>query len=290
MSRSILATLGRALLLGAAVGLALFVTMSKARKHETPTCVAGSAQSRAEGVVPAALSNRYLDAQRILFGLGDGAVGGWASLGDAVVAGGRVWLRTTYSISPNYYQLVDNRYFQTSFLAYVPAGALPSTTFVIPPGEPMYQLWQQLARRYPHGVMVEGYAKMRMLHTIAIAQPPLSGLPIAKHTPFYYTQPMESTDDAWVYLIGIAARLSRTHWWINTQALRQIVPRAQMRGADGLADVLQLRARPATTDSPPDPNSVLSVGQLVGYSTVARGRLRIYPIHRVADCPHTFVR
>ena len=290
MTRSISANLGRVFLTGTAAGLALFVAIYWVRGHEPLTCVAGSVQARAEAVVPVALANRYLDARHILFGLGDGAVGGWSSLGDAVVAGGRVWLRTTNMASNNYYGLVNGRYFQTSFLAYVPAGTHPSRTLITPPGEDVDRLWRHLARRYPQGVMVEGYVKMRTLYTIAIARPPFSGLPVAAHTAFYYTQPMESASGAWVYLTGIAARLSPAGWWVNTRMLKRLVPRAQMRGTDGLAEVLRLRARPVNTDLPPAADTVLAMGQLVGRSTVARGRLRIYPIRLVAECPGAFVR
>ena len=290
MTRSILTNLGRVFLTGTTAGLALFVAVRWVRGHEPLTCVAGSVQARAEAVVPVALANRYLDARHILFGLGDGAVGGWSGLGDAVVAGGRAWLRTTNVALNNYYGLVNGRYFQTSFLAYVPAGTRPSRTLITPPGEDVDRLWQHLARRYPQGVMVEGYVKMRTLYTIAIARPPFSGLPVAAHTAFYYTQPMESASGAWVYLTGIAARPSAAGWWVNTRMLRRLVPRAQMRGTDGLADVLRLHARPVNTDSPPAADTVLAMGQLVGRSTVARGRLRIYPIRRVAECPDAFVR
>ena len=290
MARSALGNLGRGFLLVLAAGLLLFAVMRKLRGREPLTCVAGSARARARAIVPVALATRYLDARRILFGIGDGAVHGWKSLGDAVVAGGRVWLRSTNTASPDYYSLVVNRYFQTSFLAYVPPGTQPSTTNVMPPGEDIDQIWRQLAHRYPQGVMVEGYAKLKTLDTIAISRPPFSGLPVATHTPFYYTQPMESADGAWVYLIGIAGRLSPAHWWTDLTALRRLVPRGQMHGADGVADVLQLRARPADTDSPPDPSTVLGVGQLVGRSKVARGQMRIYPIRRISDCSRAWVR
>ncbi|MHB8346744.1 MAG: hypothetical protein ACYDHM_06035 [Acidiferrobacterales bacterium] len=290
MARSILVNLGRALLIGASAGLVLIVAVRRAREHEPLTCVAGSARARAAALVPVTLADRYLDARHILFGLGDGAVGGWASLGDAVVAGGHIWLRTTNSASPDYYRLVVDRYFQTSFLAYVPAGTPPRTTLIIPPGEHVYRFWQQLGRRYPQGVMVEGYVKMKTLYTIAIARPPFSGLPVATDTPFYYTQPMQSASSVWVYLTGIVAHLSSAHWQDNTRILRRLVPHGQMRGSDGLADVLQLRTRPVMTDLPPAADTVLTVGQLVGRSTVSRGRLRIYPIFRATDCPDAYVQ
>ncbi len=285
MARSIRMNLVRVLLIGVSAGLVLIAAVRRAREHEPLTCVAGSARARAEALVPVALADRYLDARHILFGLGDGAVGGWSSLGDAMVTSGRVWLRTTRSASPDYYRLVVDRYFQTSYLAYVPVGTQPRTTLIIPPGEHVYRFWHQLARRYPQGVMVEGYVKMKSLYTIAIARPPFSGLPVATNTPFYYTRPMESANDVWVYLAGIAAYRRG-----NSRMLERLVPYGQMRGSDGLADVLQLRARPVTTDSPPAADTVLTVGQLVGRSTVSRGRLRIYPIYRATNCPDAYVR
>jgi len=279
----------RLLVLVAVAGAILFVASSRVRPQGPLTCVVGDAEARAEAVIPVMLAERYLDARRIQFGLGDAAIGGWTSLGDALITGGRAWLRTTYSSSPNYYALVTNRYFQTNSLAYVPFGVRPSAAVEVQAGEPVYRLWQKLAREYPGGVMVEGYAQMQTLHTIAIAQPAFNGLPILAHTPFYYTEPMESATNAWVYLVGITARLSDTPWWADTDALKRLVPRAQMSNTDGLADVLRLRTAPASIDLPPPVDSAAAVGQMVGSSTLAHGRLHLYPIHRIEDCADAYV-
>ncbi len=290
MARSVFGNLGRAFLLVGAAGLLMFAVKHRLRERDPLTCIAGSVQARARAIVPVSLATRYLDAQRIRFGIGDGAVGGWKDLGDAVVAGGLVWLRSTDTTSPDYYHLVTSRYFQTSYLAYVPAGTQPSATHVMPPGETVDQIWRQLASRYPQGVMVEGYAKMRMLATIAISRPPFSGLAIASDTPFYYTEPMESANDVWVYLIGITGQLTPARAWTRKRSLINLVPRAQMHNASGLADALLLRGSPQNTDLPPPADTVRNLGQVVGYSTVARGQMRIYPIRRISGCSSAWLR
>ncbi len=290
MNRFILAKSAGLLLLVMLAAAALFVAINRTRRHEPLTCVAGDAEARAEAIIPATLVNRYFDARRIKFGIGDAAIDGWTSLGDAMVTGGRAWLRTTYNASPNYYSLVTNRYFQTSSLAYVPVGVRPGAALEIREGEPVYRLWQRLSQKHPGGVMVEGYLQMQTLHTIAIARPAFNGLPIATHTPFYYTEPMESANDTWVYLVGIAAQLSDTHWWRDSDALKRLVPRAQMSDADGVAEVLWLRAAPSNFDKPPPVDTVSAVGQLVGSSTIAHGWLHLYPVHRVTECVDAYVR
>ncbi len=289
MARSSIASAVRIVLFAMAAGLVLLAIMA-VRMRRPRVCVAGSAAARAAAIVPAAMVHRFLDARRILFGVGEGAVGGWGNLGDAMVAGGRIWLRNTDAASPRYYGLVHGRIFRTNFLAFVPAGAHPVTTSIIPPGEQVYRVWQQLAHRYPQGVMVEGYAKMQQLDAIAIARPPFSGLRIASHTAFYYTQPMTSSSGTWVYIAGVAAQPSSAPWWINRRRLERLVPRGQLSGVSGIADVLQLRGRPATTDSAPPPETIVGIAQLVGRSTVMRGRLRVYPVGRVEDCPAAWVR
>lgn len=273
-----------------ALGAGVLLTIERVRQRQPLTCVIGDAAARADAVIPAALANRYFDAARIQFGLGAAAIGGWTSLGDAVVVGGQAWLRTTYNASPNYYALVTNRYFQTNSLAYVPAGVRAAGQIEVRAGESIADLWQRLARLYPGGVMVAGYAQMQTLHTIAIAQPAFNGLPIAAHTPFYYTEPMESASNVWVYVVGITAQLSEARWSMNAGALRRLVPRAQMRDVDGLVDALRLRIAPTNTGLPPSSDLAAAIGQVVGSSRLARGRLNLYPVYRIADCADTYAR
>ena len=269
-------------------GGSLFIVTHR-HQRQTLTCVIGDAAARAAAVVPASLANRYFDAARIQFGVGTAAIGGWTSLGDAVVVGGQAWLRTTYGASPNYYALVNNRYFQSNYLAYVPLGVRPIKRINVQAGTSAGRLLQELARLYPGGVMVAGYVQMQTLRTIAIAEPAFNGLPIATHTPFYYTEPMETARNTWVYLVGITARLTLARWSMDGAALRRLVPQAQMQDVDGLVDVLRLHEMPTNTQAPPTVQQAATIGQLVGSATLARGELSLYPVQRIARCADAYV-
>ncbi len=254
------------------------------------TCLLGDAGTRARGVIPAQLEHVYVDAHHIQFGVGSAAIGGWASLGDGLVAGGKVWLRTTHPASPRYYSLVANRYFQTNFLAYVPPGVPPVKILRLEPGTRAGQLWKTLAARYPRGVMLEGYARMQPLRTIAIAQPAIDGKSIHRHTPEYYTQPMETWPDTWLYVVGYARgpALSAGHK-PGTAGIQQLDAESAST-TYGLTHVLLLNGAPSDTAQVPAPANVANIGQLVGDSVFIEGELRLYPIHHAAACVEALVR
>ena len=256
--------------------------------HRIDTCVLGDVEERVRAVIPAQLEHAYVDARRIQFGLGSAAIGGWDSLGEGLVSGGKVWLRTTHPASPYYYSVVANRYFQTNFLAYVPPGVPPVKTLRLEPGTRVAQLWKTLAARYPAGVMLEGYARMRPLHTIAIAQAAIAGKSIHRHTPEYYTQPMETLADTWVYAVGYArdpapssgqppAAIGRLH--------AELQP-----GTYGLTHVLLLNDTPSDATQGPAGTSIANIAQLVGNSVFMEGELRLYPMHHAAACVEALVR
>ena len=261
------------------------------QNHRIDTCILGDAGERVRGVIPAQLEHVYVDARRIQFGLGSAAIGGWTSLGDGLVTGGKAWLRTTHPASPHYYSLVANRYFQTNFLAYVPPGVPPLKILRLEPGTRAGQLWKTLAARYPGGVMLEGYARMQPLHTIAIAQPAIDGKSISRHTPEYYTQPMETWADSWLYVVGYARDPALSGHEPGTASMKQL-DAEPLSTTYGLMHVLMLNDAPSDTAQVPVPASanVANIGQLVGDSVFIEGELRLYPMHHAAACVEALVR
>ncbi len=73
---------------------------------------------------------------------------------------------------------------------------------------PLAQLWESLARQYPEGVMFSGYVRLAPLRLIAIARPAIDGRAVLKNAAYYYTRPMESAPEAWVYVVGIGTAKS----------------------------------------------------------------------------------
>ena len=273
----------------AVFSILVFMLVRFGQHHRIDTCVLGDAGERVRGLIPVQLEHTYVDARHIQFGLGSAAIGGWASLGDGLVAAGKAWLRTTHAASPHYYSLVTNRYFQTNFLAYVPPGVPPVKTLRLVPGTRAEQLWKTLAARYPGGVMLEGYARMQPLHTIAIAQPAIDGKSIHRHSAEYYTQPMETLADAWLYAVGYAHDpVSRAQHPIATTGLGE--HHGLQLETYGLTHVLLLNNAPGDNTQPPAPATVINIGQLVGDSVFMEGELRLYPIHYTAVCVGALVR
>lgn len=275
------------LLILAAFSAVVLMLVYTGQKRAIDTCVTGDITARNQALVPTPLVDTYLDARRMQFALGSIAIGDWQSLGDGMVAGGQAWLRTTHHASPRYYALVANRYFQTQFLVYVPTGVRPADTLRIEPGTSVAQLWQTLADRFPEGVILEGYAHLRPLHLIAIAQAAMEGKPLGGNTPYYYTQPMESQPDAWVYAVGYVhnpGHLSRR----QTPETRLLFSASQRSG--GLAHVLTLRRAPLDPAQPPTLDNSVNVGQLMGASEFIEGRFRLYPMHKIGNCVDAFAR
>lgn len=262
------------------------------QNHRVDTCVLGDAGARVRGVIPTQLEHTYVDARHIQFGLGSAAIGGWASLGDGLVTGGKAWLRTTHPASPHYYSLVANRYFQTNFLAYVPPGIPPVKILRLEPGTRAGQLWKTLAARYPRGVMLEGYARMQPLHTIAIAQAAIDGKSIHRHSPEYYTQPMETWSDNWLYVVGYARDPAPPAGHEPGTAGMKPLDAESASTTYGLTHVLLLNdaTRDAVQVPAPTSTNVASIGQLVGDSVFIEGELRLYPMHHAAACVEALVQ
>lgn len=245
------------------------------------TCVTGSAAARAQAAVPEPLRDRHLDAGDMQVGLGTAAIGGWESLGDALAVGGRVWLRTTHKRSPRYYRVVANRYFQSNYFVHVPAGRAPAGSLSIPADTALGALADNLARRYPAGVMAAGYTRFDTLASIAIAEPAVNGEPIARHAARYYTRPMEAHRNAWTYTVLLTAPASATHS-DEGKLLFQATEKNAARPL--LVHALRLNGEPPDRQRPPGDAHVAGLGQVLGESVLAEGELALYPITRLGAC------
>ena len=249
-------------------------------------CVAGDLAARVQARVPDSMRETYLDAENMRFGLGSAAIGGWEGLGDAVAVGGLAWVRTTRTDSPKYFATVSNRYFQSNGFAYLPHDRELAANFHLEQPATLAQLWEALARPYPEGVMFSGYVRLAPLRLIAIARPAIDGRAVLKNAAHYYTRPMESAPEAWVYVVGIATAKS-TASRMGRAWLASLLPaRPDSAGAGaGLAHALWLKSAPLDVQAPPARENVNAVGQLVAdQTTLMEGQLKLYPVTRAGGC------
>ena len=253
-------------------------------------CVVGDVRARLDGRVPETLRALYLDAKRIAFGFGAGAIGGWEGLGDTVIIAGRAWARTTNKHSPRYYALVANRYFQTNALAYVPPGREAYTRLPLEANRSAQQTWAALARAYPAGAVFAGHVRFAPLSTIAIAEPATGGVSVLKHAARFYTRPMETRREGWAYVVGAAARARRFPPALDAAARERFLPPPDAAGVRAGAYALRLAGEPQDKTRAPPPQAVTGLGQVAGGSVVVEGELAIYPLQRVAACAEAIGR
>jgi hypothetical protein len=252
-------------------------------------CVAGDLTARAQARVPDKLREIYLDAHNMRFGLGSAAIGGWEGLGDAIAVGGLAWVRTTHARSPKYFATVSNRYFQSNGFAYISHDREPVASFRLEQPTTLTQLWESLARQYPEGVMFSGYARVAPLRLIAIARPAIDGRAVLKNAAYYYTRPMESAQEAWVYVVGIGTAKSTVSRMGRAWLSSLLTPRPDTAGTGaGLAHALWLKSAPVDVQAPPARENVNAVGQLVAdQTTLMEGELKLYPVTRAGGCGNT---
>ena len=268
------------------VGVAAAIIFGPLWWRPAVPCVAGDLTARAQAQVPDNLKEIYLDAWNMQFGLGSAAIGGWQGLGDAIAVGGLAWVRTTRADSPKYFATVSNRYFQSNGFVYIPPDREHELSLRLEPATPFSRVWETLANKYPEGVMFSGYVRLAPLRLIAIARPAIDGRPVLKNAPSYYTRPMESAQEAWAYVVGIAtakSTISRTgRGWLSSLLTSR--PDAAGTGA-GLAHALWLKSAPVDVQSPPARANVNAVGQLVAdQTTLMEGELKLYPVTRAGGC------
>jgi hypothetical protein len=274
--------LRRDLVLMLAIATAGLLLLALRLWQPVSTCTTGDVRSRAGAVVPEALRTHYLDAGAMHVGLGSAAIGGWESLGDALVVGGRAWLRTTHKASPRYYRVVANRYFQSNYFVSVPAGRDATESLTLDASTSLNALAGRLARRFPSGVLAAGYVRFESLASIAIAQPAVGGEPIARHAARYYTRPMETARDTWAYVVMLAAPPRS----LFAAADPRLLPFGDKQARNVmLAHALRLSAAPVDGRALPVTTQVVSLGQLLNTSMLAEGELALFPVTRVGDCP-----
>ena len=268
-----------------AIGITAAVIYGPALVGQVSTCVIGDMGGRAQAVIPNTLKPLYLDAQQMQFGLGSGAIGGWEGLGDALAVNGLAWVRTTNTQSPRYHETVSNRYFQSNAFVYVPLERSTEVSWKAKKEIATSKVWEELAAEYPDGVMLAGYARFSQLHVIAIAKPAIDGKAVAKNATYYYTRPMESTRDAWAYVVGVAGN-KPSAVRPDHAAITHLLPPASNRASQGrgLAHVLLLKSAPENFQLPPARENVVAVGQLVTNSVMVQGELKLYPISHASEC------
>lgn len=246
---------------------------------EKSACLIGDARARNEAVVPAALASRYFDARTLSVGFGLAAIGDWHGLGDALVIGGRAYVRSTAPASPQYYRTVDNPFFLSNFLLGIPAGMAPTQRVSIGARQSLAAIFAKLAQDRPRGSIIAGYARAQDLATIALARAPIRALPVSTHAQHYYTEPLERRREVWIYLAALTPgapafwqRGARPHY-------------ARAYGDDAsFAQALILHDAPRDLGAPPRPEEVVALGRPLARSIIERAEFAVFPLAGVRDC------
>lgn len=277
-------------LLALAVLVALLALLVRLRVAPPPTlCVLGDAEARSQAVVPPELAMHAVDAARLGPGVGTAAIGNWETLGEALAVGGEAYVRSSDYGAPDYYRLLHGPRFLTSTFAYVPPGQAPRARLPVTAGQDFRALWRQLAADYPDGVLVAGYVRFRSLRTFAISRPAIRGLPVLANSTLYYTEPMESLADVWVYLVGLAARGNGPLVREDAPLFRRLLAQRADGALDSFAHALVLAEPPADPRQPPSPAQAVNVGRVMADSILEQGELALYPAYRLAACSDALV-
>ena len=246
---------------------------------EKSVCVIGDARARNEAFVPGALASRYFDARTLNLGFGLAAIGDWQGLGDALVVGGRAYVRSTAPNSPQYYQTVDNPFFLSNFLLGIPADMAPAQRVSVADPQSLAKIFDTLAQEHSRGGIVAGYALAKDLATIALARAPIRAVPVSTHAQHYYTEPLERRHDVWIYLAALTP---------GTPAFWQSGARPRYARAYGddrsFAQALILHGAPRDPAAPPQPEDVAALGRPLPRSIIARAELTVFPLAGVRDC------
>lgn len=277
----------RALAITLVFGIFILLLIALQPPSSPSGCLIGDVRALRAGRVPDALRHAQLDAQRMQVGLGVAAIEGWEGLGDAVATSGRVFVRTTRTGSVRVQSLESGRFFQTSYWIYVARATPARETLSVQAATSLDNLWRQLARRHPQGVVVAGYTHWRALRRYAITRPAIDGLAILENATHYYTQPMHNLSDTWAYVVGIAASAQTIARADENYA--PLLARQTNGSFDLPIHVLVLKAAPTDLTRAPQPQEVLSVGRAAGDSQLISAELAFYPLHRPGVCVDAFV-
>jgi hypothetical protein len=268
----------------AVYALGVWLLVSLAVPPAPGPCVLGDQRSYLAGHIPAGLWNTEFDAAAMAVGLGTAAVGDWRTLGDALVAGGRLYLRSAAADTPPHRRLIRARRFRTSSFLFLPATAAWPDRLTPVAGATLEQLLQQLSARYPRGAVMTGYVRFRVLTLWTVSRAAIDGLPVAEHVTDYYTEPARTATDAWAYLVGVGARRPLPAPQRDDPLYqRMLAPRPDDTEL-GEVHALLLAAPPADPDFPPDSLAVLDVGQVARGSVIDGGTPRLHPFARLVAC------
>lgn len=277
----------RAVAITAVFGIFILLLIALQPPPAPAGCLVGDVRALRAGRVPDALRHTLLDAQRMQVGLGAAAIEGWDGLGDAVAVSGRVFARSTRTGSARVQSLESGRFFQSSYWVYVPRAATARETLSVQAATSLENLWRQLARRHPQGVIVAGYTHWRALRRYTITRPAIDGLAILENATHYYTQPMHNMPDTWAYVVGIAASAQAIGRADENYA--PLLARQTDGGFDLPIHVLVLKTAPAALTRAPQPQEVLTVGRAAGDSQLISAELALHPLHRPGSCTDAFV-
>lgn len=247
-------------------------------------CLLGDARDYMRGTVSATLAGTEFDASRLTLGLGRAAIGDWNNLGEALLVGGQLCVRSTAAGSRDYYRLVCDHRFRTSAFAFLPPGARPRGIFSVTEPMTLGQLRRQLAGQYPAGVLLAGSLRFATLDTIAVSRPAIRGVSVEHHAVDYYTEPREERRDAWAYVVGVAVRQPLPLEQLDDQSMaRLLAPRPGGR-SESLVQALVLAATPADGNRLPSPHEAVALGRVTDESRVVEGAVDLYPLYRLSDC------
>ena len=268
----------------AAYALVVLLLVSLGEPPPPGPCVLGDQRDYLAGRIPAGLWVTEFDTTTMAVGLGKAAVGDWRNLGDAVVAGGRLYLRSAAVDTPPHQRLMRTRRFRTSSFAFLPADAAWPDRVTPAAGSSMAQLQQQLTGRYPRGVLVAGYLRFRDLQLWAVSRPAIDGVPVAEHVTDYYTEPLRTATDVWAYVVGVSAHQPLPQPQRNDPLYQRLLAVRADQAESGVVYALLLAAPPVDLRQPPDPLAVLDVGQVTRSSVINAGELQLHPFTRLGAC------
>jgi hypothetical protein len=240
------------------------------------------------------LRDAWFVARRARVGLGRATLAGWEELGEAVALGGRIWVRGTQRGASDYYRVAGGERFRSNHFVYVPRSREAREYLRVTGGQTQSALEQALADRHPGGVLAAGYARFERLQMIAIAAPPVGGVPVRANAARYYTRPMESSADAWAYVVIAAAKAgddARSHTSIASAATADTnavagrwLAKPPGRRVRVLAYALRLQGPPTLLTLEPVAQDIVALGEVTAASVLAEGELALYPVTRLAEC------
>jgi hypothetical protein len=274
----------RGLLVPLALALLTLLLVELGAPPAPSLCLLGDARDYRNAAIAARLQAQEFNTDDMGIGLGRAALGDWNSLGEALLAGGWIYVRSTAAGTPGYYRILHDQRFYTSAFTYLPRSARPVGRHVSDQPQELAAWRQGLVTQYPGGVLVAGYVRFARLATIAISRPAIAGLPVSRHPAHYYTEPRELHHDRWAYVVGVIVRQPLSGGQRTDPMLaRLLAPDAQGR-SENLIHALVLTVPPSGLDTIPAPEQVMSLGRVTNDSVIAQARLDVYPLHRLAAC------